>query len=397
LAFDTTNFDTFIATTTKSDLARRGHAKSKRTNLRVVGLAVLASEKGHVPLLHRCYPGNRSDQKVIASCLDGLGRLHDTLREGTESDQGQRTIVRDGGSWSPQLELDLEAEGYPTLISLPLGHSAARAALEYAAQRGKMKPLRERLKTVRAARLRTMVGDLDRTLVVVESKDLLKGQKRGIAVALRKARKELAKLQARALRGRVRRSLLVHRVQAILSKEHLAEFVDVTIEGTEEAPTLDWQVNATKRRDLERVRLGKRVLCTDHQFWSTERIVWAFRGQWNVEELFGRAKGGGIVPWGPSHQRRDASIRLHTFATVLGLTLVSLTALALGAAESASKMMESLAAIRGTLVRTTTGKPGRRPTVMLPPELNRLQKRAVRTFELHRWMPSLLSSRLCRP
>jgi hypothetical protein len=48
LAFDTTNFDTHIATTTPGELAQRGHAKSKRGDLRVVGLAVLASETGHV-------------------------------------------------------------------------------------------------------------------------------------------------------------------------------------------------------------------------------------------------------------------------------------------------------------------------------------------------------------
>src|SRR6266581_6199000 len=57
LAFDTTNFDTHIATTTPGELARRGHAKSKRSDLRVVGLAALVSETGHVPLLHRTYPG----------------------------------------------------------------------------------------------------------------------------------------------------------------------------------------------------------------------------------------------------------------------------------------------------------------------------------------------------
>src|SRR5216684_7077341 len=58
LAFDTTNFDTHIATTTPGELARRGKAKSKWSDLRVVGLATLVSETGHVPLLHRTYPGN---------------------------------------------------------------------------------------------------------------------------------------------------------------------------------------------------------------------------------------------------------------------------------------------------------------------------------------------------
>ena len=86
----------------------------------------------------------------------------------------------------------------------------------------------------------------------------------------------------------------------------------------------DGKEDATLRRQLEQTRLGRRVLCTDQHHWSTERIVYAFRGQWNVEELFRRAKRGGVVPWGPSHQWGDGSLRLHTLATVLGLMLVSL-------------------------------------------------------------------------
>jgi hypothetical protein len=61
--------------------------------------------------------------------------------------------------------------------------------------------------------------------------------------------------------------------------------------------SLDWHVDSALRRRLERTRLGRRVLCTDHHNWSTGRIVSAFRGQWNVEEVFRRAKKGGLVPW----------------------------------------------------------------------------------------------------
>ncbi len=394
LSFDTTNFDTFIATTTPGKLAQRGHAKSKRRDLRVVGLAVLASEKGHVPLLHRCYPGNRSDQIVLNSCLEGLGKMHEALREGQgRGPRAQRTIVRDGGSWSPQLELDLDAEGYYTLISLPLGHGASQEALQYAAQRGKMRRLGGRLKSVRAARLRTQVGELDRTLVVVESQELLRGQKRGIAAALRKARVTLKRLQARAKAGRIDGTTLKRRVTQLLAREHLSEFVVAKVGASELRPKLRWHVDMAARRRLERNRLGKRVLCTDHHYWSDERIVWAFRGQWNVEELFRRAKKGGIVPWGPSHQWKDASIRLHSFATVLGLSLVALVRLTLGTDQSALEMMRMLAAIRGTLVRTATGGRGRRPTVTLAPDLTLAQRKAVAAFDLHWWMPSLLSSR----
>lgn len=250
---------------------------------------------------------------------------------------------------------------------------------------------------MRAARVRTAVGELDRTLVVVESQELLAGQKRGIAAALRKAKVELGKLQALIEKGRITRSRLEDRVKTALAREHLSSFVMTMIEGDDKAPTLHWEVDAAKRRELEKTRLGRRVLCTDRHNWSTGRIVHAFRGQWNVEELFRRAKKGGVVPWGPSHQWADGSIRLHTFATVLGLMLVSLARIALAPDVSAKAMLESLAGIKATLVRTSTGGPGRRPTVMLAPELTAGQRRAVKVFELDKWFPDILSCMTSRP
>ena len=289
LAFDTTNFDTHIDTLTPGELAKRGHAKSKRKDLRVVGLGVLVSETGHVPLLYRTYPGNGSDQALLGACLGGLAQLHQALDSDEDRQRpAQRTLVRDGGFWSPQLELDLDAAGYYSLISLPLGHKAAEQALQMAAQRGAMRALSGKLSEVRAARLRTSVGELDRTLVVVQSQELLQGQKRGIATALRKAELELQKIQALAAKGRISRSRLEDRVKKTLAREHLSSFVVTTIAGTDQAPTLQWRVDTAKRSELETTRLGKRVLCTDRHNWSTGRIVHAFRGQWNVEEI-GRA------------------------------------------------------------------------------------------------------------
>lgn len=394
LAFDTTNFDTHISTKTESTLARRGHAKSKRADLRVVGLAVLASETGHVPLLHRTYPGNGSDQGVLSDCLAALGDLHEALDAGEErSRPAQRTLVRDGGSWGEQMELGLDAAGYFTLVSLPLGHRAAEEALTFAAQRGAMKALKADLKSVRAARVRTKVGSLDRTLVVAESQELLEGQKRGIARALRRAGTELRTLERRVEAGRIRKDALERRVTKALAREHLSTFVVVEIAGTESTPTFRWHVDDARRNHLERTRLGRRVLCTDRHSWSTERIVRAFRGQWVVEEVFRRAKKGGLVPWGPSFQWADHSLRLHTFATVIGLMLVSLARLALGTRLSAKATMNTLADINATLVQAAGNGIGRPRTYYVPPQLSPLQARAVKLFDLARWLPSLSSIR----
>ena len=112
-----------------------------------------------------------------------------------------------------------------------------------------------------------------------------------------------------------------------------------------------------------------------------------------MEELFRRAKKGGVVPWGPSHQWADGSLRLHTFATVIGLMLVSLARAALGSGKSARSMMQMLAGIEATMVQVRTKERGRRATVLLAPELTAEQRKAVQVYDLGRWMPTLLSSR----
>jgi hypothetical protein len=81
---------------------------------------------------------------------------------------------------------------------------------------------------------------------------------------------------------------------------------------------------------------------------------------------------------------------------VLGLMLVSLARLALGTSKSARLMMRTLAEIEATQVRTTAGGMGRRPTWLLAPDITPWQQRAIKTFELGRWMPELLSARPAR-
>jgi hypothetical protein len=155
-----------------------------------------------------------------------------------------------------------------------------------------MKKLAGKLSGIRAARLRTKVGELDRTLIVVESPELLKGQKRGIEQALAKARPELETLQRQVQKGRIKRSRLKECVAKTLKRDHLSAFIVVDIGGSEDAPTMSWRVDDARRKQLEETRLGRRVLCTDQHRWRTARIIAGFRGQWKVEELFRRAKKG---------------------------------------------------------------------------------------------------------
>src|SRR5450759_5143546 len=72
LLFDTTNYYTFMASDTPSELARRGKNKDGRHNLRQVGLGLLVARDSRLPLYYRAYAGNLHDSRLFASVMDEM-------------------------------------------------------------------------------------------------------------------------------------------------------------------------------------------------------------------------------------------------------------------------------------------------------------------------------------
>jgi transposase len=90
LFYDTTNFYTFVDTFNEApSLTQRGKSKEKRTDLRIVGLALLVTRDFHLPLFHHVYPGNAHDATTLASIAETLlarYRLVCTKRRGDHCD-----------------------------------------------------------------------------------------------------------------------------------------------------------------------------------------------------------------------------------------------------------------------------------------------------------------------
>jgi transposase len=73
LFYDTTNFYTFIDSFNETPaLPQRGKSKEKRTDLRIVGLALLVTKDFHIPVFHHVYPGNIHDSTSFASVTETL-------------------------------------------------------------------------------------------------------------------------------------------------------------------------------------------------------------------------------------------------------------------------------------------------------------------------------------
>ena len=75
VALDMTNFATFIDTgNARAPIAQRGKAKQKRADLRLVGLGLVVTRDGGVPLLSHAYPGNKPDVTQFPQMIADAGR-----------------------------------------------------------------------------------------------------------------------------------------------------------------------------------------------------------------------------------------------------------------------------------------------------------------------------------
>src|SRR6266704_967733 len=73
LVLDMTNFATWIDSANgRAPIAKRGHSKQKRSDLRIVGLGLVVSTDGGIPLVSRAYPGNKPDVTQFGAIVGGL-------------------------------------------------------------------------------------------------------------------------------------------------------------------------------------------------------------------------------------------------------------------------------------------------------------------------------------
>jgi len=325
LLFDATNFDTFIDTQTLSELAQRGHAKSKRKDLRIIGLSLLVSTDFHVPLLSHVYPGNQNDAAMFATVTESLVARYRQFAKQCE----HVTLVFDGGNTSKENVQEIDNSAYHFITSLTVTHHQDLLDVPLRKFQSFSDP---RLTGTTAYRIEKEVWGQKRSVVVTRSEKLLAGQIAGIKTALRKKRVALQELRAKLRRSQqpkargkgYTRESLKKRLESITSGQYVSDILKTeTIESDGRLDFLFWTDAAAFER-LKRSRLGKRILCTDNHKWSTEEIILGSRAQYHVEDAFKQMKNPHWVTFSPAFHWTDQKLRVHAFYCVLALMLSSL-------------------------------------------------------------------------
>jgi transposase len=374
LVVDMTNFATFIDTgNQRAPIAQRGKAKQKRVDLRLVGLGLVVTRDGGVPICSRPYPGDRPDVTQFTALIDelvarfaGLGMAPDAL-----------TVVYDAGCDSADNQAHLEASelhyvgslrpsDHPDLLAVP----ARRFQVVDASRFGGLS----------AFETRAVALGADRRVIVTHSPTFHQRQAQGFEQTLAKARRQLAELQARLARGKTRRGRQA--VQAHLATILKPRWLDRVIawELTGDRPAslrLHWRTDPTARRRLEAEVFGKRILFTDHN-WPVAEVVAAYRAQADVEAGFRQLKDPRAVSFSPMFHWTEQKIRVHALYCVLALMVAHLLrrqAARAGIAMSVRELLATLDSVQETVLvyPSTGGRPrARRMLTELTPTAARL-------------------------
>src|SRR5271165_1391801 len=206
VALDMTNFATFIATGNgRAPIAQRGKAKQKRTDLRIVGLGLVVTRHGGIPLTWHAYPGDRPDVTQFPVMTSQLKARYEAVcaAAGLTLEAADMTVVFDAGQNSGANFAHFAATGLHFVGSVPASDCPDLTALP-ASKRAIVD--KEQFGGLTAFDTRRAVYGTDRRAVLTHSPELHEAQAAGFTgTTLAKAGKKLDELAATLARGKTRR------------------------------------------------------------------------------------------------------------------------------------------------------------------------------------------------
>ena len=395
LVFDATSFFTFLDSfNLRAKLPQRGHGKEGRDNLRLLGLALLITTDGEVPLLHHTYAGNQHDSVTFQSVAEQLfARCRSLSQEVREI-----TLVFDKGNNS---EANLKLVGqsgvhfigslvptqHPDLLALP--------------REGMRRLDRSQLPAVWAYRTHKILFGVNRTVLVSFNQKLFRAQTKTLSREIHQRERKLEKLQNSLRRRRPddrgKKPTVAgvkKKVREILHGRHMADLFRIQIHPTRQGlPRLRFQFRKAAYQKLRSTLLGKTILFTDHgEDRSDEQIVLGYRAQHHVEDDFRHLKNPLYLSFRPTFHWTDQKLRVHAFYCVLALMILNLLRRQLaksGIALSIVEMMKQLTNIQQVTVLYQVPPRGQQPlarTVLS--KLNSRQQKIVAALGLERYHSS---------
>ena len=329
--FDTTNYYTYMASQTESELAQRGKNKDGKDWLRQVGLALLVSRQTGLPMLYREYEGNEHDSKLFASLLEKISARLIELA----GPEAQVTVVVDKGMNAEENMTFIDHnESLRFITTYSTYFSPDLMAVDLANFKPLDIPKNQILKDqgrgddqILAYRTLGCYWDQERTVVVTYNPRSARKQSYTFERKLLKLRQELYDMQAKMRdwlpRWRTPKELNKRYEKACEQLYISKDFYGLSYEKMERGWQMTFRRNPKTFRTYTR-RFGKNIIVTDQHDWSTDEIAQASLDRWMVEQSFRQTKDNDLVSALPIRHWTDSKIRCHFLTCVVALTYLGI-------------------------------------------------------------------------
>jgi transposase len=393
VALDMTNFATFIDTQNKrAPVAQRGKAKQKRSDLRLVGLGLVVTRDGGIPLTWHAYPGDKPDVTQFPDMITQLLTRYQAVceRAGVAAEAAGMTVVFDAGQNSEANFTHLAGAGLSWIGSVPASDCPDLLALPPSAR---SIVDADRFGQLTACDTRRQAYGAGRRAILTHSPELHQAQAAGFeGTTLAKAGKKLDELAATLARGKTRRprDKVEADITAITAKPWVRRVITWQLTGDQPRDfRLTWHADAAARAALEEEIFGKHVLITGHDDWPAAEVIAGYRSQAEAEFAFRQMKDTHVVSFSPMFHWTEHNIRVHVFTCVLALQiahLMRLKARRAGLDLSVRELLRELTGI-GETVLLYKGDRGRPRAHRMLTETTPVQEKLARIFSLDRYAP----------
>ena len=364
VALDMTNFATFIDTANgKAPVAQRGKAKQKRSDLRLIGLGLVVTRDGGIPLTWHAYPGNKPDVTQFPGMITALRSRYEAITAACGQHPCDMTVVFDAGQNSDANFEHLAGAGLHYVGSVPASDCPDLTSLPASVRKIADK---DRFGGLTCYDTRRVSYGAERRTILTHSPELREAQARGFdGTTLAKAGRKLDELAATLARGKTRRPREKVRaeIETITAKPWTRRVIAWELTGDQPKDLrLTWRQDPAARAGLEEEIFGKHVLITSHDDWPVTEVVAGYRSQSEAEFSFRQMKDTRVVSFSPMFHWTEHSIRVHVFTCVLALQiahLMRLKARRAGLDMSVRVLLSELAGISETvlLYQSDRGRP----------------------------------------
>jgi len=331
LLFDTTNYYTFMASKTESDLCQRGNNKASKHHLRQIGLALLVDRSTHLPLFYRIYEGNTHDAKLFRQVIDDMFGIMCRFNQSKQ----RLTVVFDKGMNSEETFHHIDDNTrihfittYSPYFVEELVTTALRKFSPVAIKKNQL--LDEKGKSedkVLAYRTRSDLWGKERTVIATYNPRTARKKLLRLERKLETVRQALLEFRGKYRERRVQwreTEKIKERYFRLCEKLHIgSQYYQLEFGDLRRAPDMIFRKDHYQR-EKTKTMLGKNIIVTDNHDWTTEEIVQASLDRWGIEKQFRSSKSCHHVRINPLFHWTDSKIRCQLLTCVISLSILQL-------------------------------------------------------------------------